>query len=148
MGSIAILRLPLVFAVQAVVWWRRVNVLRQFAVAASALVVCASAVGATIASSHVSDAIVNQSAAHSLRQQCAWALPLDLRPLRDRDHRHVVNLVRYRQLFGQGHGPRNLANDDVLVIDDTSAPPPETAASRPPPDDGILYIGDDASPSP
>lgn len=92
--------------------------------------------------------VVNEGAAYSLQRDCAWALPLDTRPLRDRDRRSVINLVRYRRAAARHAEQGAQREQDLFVIDEhTMARPMESPELAAPDRDDILYIGDDPASS-
>ncbi len=90
--------------------------------------------------------VVNQSAAHRLRNECHWSLPLDVRPLRDRDHHYVRNLVRYRSAQTSPASP-STADEEVLYIDAAFGDEQAAAATKREENDDVLFIGDDLPPA-
>lgn len=97
--------------------------------------------------------VVNQSAARSLQAECSWAMPLDLRPLRDLDHHEVKNLVRYRRQTA-AHENVQQAGNEIYYIDDVAVPIRDEGQSplaaheprRHGTGEDVLYIGDDSAP--
>ena len=81
-----------------------------------------------------------------LEKQADFALPVDLRPLRDKTTRPKSNVVRYsrkgdkRVLLSEAGQEKDL----FYIGEDTPVPPVELAwRDRPDEDDDVLYIGDE-----
>jgi len=81
-----------------------------------------------------------------LEKQSEFALPVDLRPLRDKTARPKSNVVRYsrkgdKRVLLSDAGQEN---DLFYIGEDTPVPPVELAwRDQPDEDDDVLYIGDE-----
>jgi ubiquitin-protein ligase len=92
----------------------------------------------------------NHAAKNWFEEQTSLQLPVDSRPLRDRNAPTGANVIRYERRGERRTAvPEASSADDVLFIGEDTPTPilPERAIPpvrrRPPGDDDILYIGDD-----
>jgi len=92
----------------------------------------------------------NFAAKNWFESECPFELPVDARPLRDRQAAAGSNVIRYERRGSERITlPMSTGKDVLFIGEDTPTPPlpspaPRRPIRRPPPrDDEVFYIGDD-----